>query len=181
MALCSPVNNRTFAHILLVRLYHRNCADSAIIKPMRSLTLVLSLCLAAVIPSSAQDKKAIYPEGAAKGGNFAPAILAGGTLYVSGQVGRDAKLGKIPEDFEQEVAAALDNNGVTLKAAGYDFKDAVSVQVYLTYMELFQRMNAVYVKYFPEPRPARATVGVAKLVSTARIEISVTAWKNPKN
>lgn len=148
---------------------------------MRSLTLVLSLCLAGTIAAPAQDKKAIYPEGAAKGGNFAPAILAGGTLYVSGQVGRDAKLGKIPEDFELEVAAALDNIGVTLKAAGYDFGDAVSVQVYLTDMELFQRMNAVYVKYFPEPRPARATVGVAKLVGTARIEISVTAWKKAKN
>ena len=181
MARYAPGNNRTFAHILLVRVYQRNCPDSAIIKPMRSLTLVLSLCLAAVVPSSAQDKKAIYPEGTAKGGNFAPAILAGGTLYVSGQVGRDAKLGKIPEDFEQEVATALENIGVTLKAAGYDFSDAVSVQVYLTDMDLFQRMNAVYVKYFPEPRPARATVGVAKLVSTARIEISVTAWKNPKN
>ena len=48
-------------------------------------------------------------------------------------------------------------------------------------MELFQRMNAVCVKYFPEQRPARATVGVAKLVSTARIEISVTAWKKQKN
>lgn len=173
--------NRYLVQIVLVRVYHRIRANSAIIKPMRSLTLVLSLCLATGLTVSAQDKKAIYPEGAAKGGNFAPAILAGGTLYVSGQVGRDAKLGKIPEDFELEVAAALDNIGVTLKAAGYDFSDAVSVQVYLTDMDLFQRMNAVYVKYFPEPRPARATVGVAKLVSTARIEISVTAWKKAKN
>ena len=148
---------------------------------MRSLTLVLSLCLAGALSAPAQDKKAIFPEGASKTGPFSPAILAGGTLYVSGQVGRDAKLGKIPEDFEQEVKATLDNIGVTLKAAGYDFSDAVSVQVYLTDMELFQRMNAVYVKYFPEPRPARATVGVAKLVSTARIEISVTAWKKQKN
>jgi 2-iminobutanoate/2-iminopropanoate deaminase len=80
-------------------------------------------------------------------------------------------------NFEDEVKATLDNIGVTLKAAGYSFNDAVSVQVYLTDMELFQRMNAVYVTYFPEPRPARATVGVAKLVGTARIEISVTAWK----
>ena len=148
---------------------------------MRSLTLVLTLCLAGALAAPAQDKKAVFPEGASKSGPFSPAILAGGTLYVSGQVGRDAKLGKIPEDFEQEVQATLDNIGVTLKAAGYDFSDAVSVQVYLTDMELFQRMNAVYVKYFPEPRPARATVGVAKLVSTARIEISVTAWNKQKN
>ena len=55
--------------------------------------------------------------------------------------------------------------------------DAVSVQVYLTDMDLFARMNAVYMSYFPEPRPARTTVGVAKLVGTARIEITVTARK----
>ena len=147
------------------------------INTMRSLLLVLSVCLACPVATPAQDKKAIFPEGAAKGGPFSPAILAGGTLYVSGQVGRDAKLGRIPDNFDDEVKAALDNIGVTLHSAGYDFKDAVSVQVYLTDMELFQRMNAVYTTYFPEPRPARATVGVAKLVGTARIEISVTAWK----
>ena len=43
--------------------------------------------------------------------------------------------------------------------------------------QMFQRMNAVYTPFFPEPRPARATVGVARLVGTAKIEISVTAWK----
>ena len=55
--------------------------------------------------------------------------------------------------------------------------NAVAVQVYMTDMELFPRMNSVYTKFFPEPRPARTTVGVAKLVGTARIEITVTARK----
>jgi 2-iminobutanoate/2-iminopropanoate deaminase len=72
----------------------------------------------------------------------------------------------------------LTNVGVILKEAGYDFKDAVTVNVYLTDMELFPRMNAVYTTFFPEPRPVRTTVGVAKLVGTARIEITVTAWKD---
>jgi enamine deaminase RidA (YjgF/YER057c/UK114 family) len=52
---------------------------------MRSLTVVLTLCLAGTLIATAQDKKAVYPEGSAKGGNFSPAIIAGGTLYVSGQ------------------------------------------------------------------------------------------------
>jgi 2-iminobutanoate/2-iminopropanoate deaminase len=51
------------------------------------------------------------------------------------------------------------------------------VQVYLTDMDLFPRMNAVYSTYFKDPRPARTTVGVSKLVGTARIEITVTAHK----
>jgi 2-iminobutanoate/2-iminopropanoate deaminase len=57
------------------------------------------------------------------------------------------------------------------------FDDAVAVQVYLTDMSLFPRMNAVYTTYFKEPRPARTTVGVAKLVGTARIEVTVTAHR----
>ena len=61
------------------------------------------------------------------------------------------------------------------KRLAWDISDVVAVQVYLTDMELFPRMNAVYTTYFKEPRPARTTVGVAKLVGTARIEITVTA------
>ena len=148
---------------------------------MRSLILVLSFALAGALAAPAQDKKAVFPEGAKKGGPFSPGIIAGGTLYCSGQVGHDAKLGKIPENFEEEVKQTLENIGVTLKTVGYDFSDAVTVQVYLTDMELFQRMNAVYLKYFPEPRPARTTVGISKLVGTARIEITVTAWKKQKS
>jgi 2-iminobutanoate/2-iminopropanoate deaminase len=44
-------------------------------------------------------------------------------------------------------------------------------------MELFARMNAVYTSVIPEPRPTRTTIGVAKLVGKARIEITVTARK----
>ena len=84
---------------------------------------------------------------------------------------------KSPENFEDEVRQTLQNIEVTLKAAGYSFEDAVAVQVFLTDMELFQRMNAVYTPFFPEPRPVRTTVGVAKLVGTAKIEITLTAWK----
>jgi 2-iminobutanoate/2-iminopropanoate deaminase len=75
------------------------------------------------------------------------------------------------------VKKTLDNIGLVLKEAKMDFGHAVSVNVYLTDMELFQRMNAVYITYFKEPRPVRTTVGVPKLVGKARIEITVTARK----
>ena len=65
-----------------------------------------------------------------------------------------------------------------LKAAGMTYKDAVSVQVYLTDMDLFPKMNAVYITFFPDPRPSRTTVGVTKLAApAAHIEITVTARK----
>jgi len=145
---------------------------------MRCLTIFAILLLAA-LNAPAADKKAVVPEGASPAGPYTPGILAGGTLYCAGQVGRD-KDGKYPDSFEDEVKQTLENVGAILKKAGYSFSDAVSVQVHLTDIEMFQRMNKVYMTYFPEPRPARTTVGISKLVGPARIEITVTAWKKEK-
>lgn len=144
---------------------------------MHTLKLLSLGLLVCALQVAAADKKAVRPAGSSPAGPYTPGILAGSTLYVAGQVGRDAKTGEIPADFEAEVKQTLENAGTILKEAGYSFEDAVAVQVYLTDMELFQRMNAVYMTVFPEPRPARTTVGVAKLVGKARIEITVTAWK----
>ena len=135
------------------------------------------LGLALVMAAPAANKKVIQPKEMPTGRPFSPGILIDGTLYVAGQTGADPKTGKIPDTFEAEVKQTLDNVGLVLKEAGMSFADAVTVQVYLTDMELFQRMNAVYTTVFPEPRPARTTVGVAKLVGTAKIEITVTARK----
>lgn len=142
---------------------------------MRTLAVVL-LALALGVPSFA-EKRVISPKGTPSGRPFSPGILADGTLYVSGFTGSDAS-GKIPGSFEAEVRLTLDNIGAVLKEAGMGFQDVVAVQVYLTDIELFQRMNAVYTMYFKDPRPARTTVGVTKLAApAARIEITVTARK----
>jgi 2-iminobutanoate/2-iminopropanoate deaminase len=139
---------------------------------------IVTLLFLSAVSAAAFDRRVIVPQGFSASGPFSPGILVDGTtLYAAGQVGRDAKTKSIPSEFEAEVSAALNNVGAILREAGMDFKDVVSVQVYLTDMELFDRMNAVYMKRFPEPRPARTTVGVAKLVGTARIEITVTARK----
>jgi reactive intermediate/imine deaminase len=138
-------------------------------------TVALAVLLAAA--SFAAPKKLIHPKEFPTGRPFSPGILVGDTLHVAGQTGNDLKTGKIPEDFEAEVKQTLDNIGLVLKEAGMSFDNAVAVQVYLTDMTLFPRMNAVYTTYFKEPRPTRTTVGIAKLVATARIEITVTASK----
>jgi len=136
-------------------------------------TLVLILFLAAGCLCA--DKRVIQPKEFPKGRPFSPGLVVDGTLYVSGQVGQDLKTGKIPEEFEAEVKQCLDDIGIILKEAGMGFEDVVSVQVYLTDMDLFQRMNAVYTTYFKEPRPTRTTVGVTRLAGPARVEITVTA------
>jgi len=71
----------------------------------------------------------------------------------------------------------LDNIGNVLKAAGMSAADAVSVQVYLTDRNTFDRMNKIYTSYFKDPRPARTTVVVAGLVGEGHVEITVTAKK----
>ena len=139
-------------------------------------TLILSLL--ATLPVLADKKPITPPEFAAAKAPFSQAILIDGTLYVSGMIGRDPKTAEVPADFEQEVKLCLDNIGIVLKAAGMKFSDAVSVQVYLTDMDLFAKMNGVYTTYFPEPRPARTTVGVSRLAAPkAHVEITVTARK----
>src|SRR5215471_8523905 len=144
---------------------------------MRNLPGVLLMMLAA-LPLAAEKKVIAPPEFGSGSLNFSTGMLVDGTLYVSGQIGQDLKTKQVPADFDAEVKTVLENIGIVLKAAGMTFKDVVSVQVYLTDMELFPKMNAVYTTYFPEPRPTRTTVGVTKLAApTARIEVTVTAKK----
>ena len=150
---------------------------------MRNLRAVLLSALALSLPLSAADKKVINPPEFAPAPGaaapmFSPGILMGDTLYVSGQIGQDLKTKDIPADFESEVKVTLDDIGIILKAGGMTFDNVVSVQIYLTDMDLFARMNTVYAGVFKAPRPARTTVGVTKLAAPkAHIEITVTARK----
>jgi 2-iminobutanoate/2-iminopropanoate deaminase len=139
--------------------------------------IALVVCLLFSLPLLA-EKKVIQPKEFPTGRPFSPGILTDGTLYIAGQTGQDLKTGAYPNDFEAEVKQCLESIGLVLKEAHMGFGDAVAVQVYLTDMDLFARMNAVYTTYFKEPRPARTTVGVTKLAAAgAHVEITVTARK----
>jgi 2-iminobutanoate/2-iminopropanoate deaminase len=142
-------------------------------------TLLLVLLVGA---APAQERKVISPpEFGAQGSDripFSPGILQDGTLYVSGEIGADLKTRKIPADFETEVRTCLENIPIILKAAGMDYSNVVTVQVYLTDMSLFTRMNKVYAEVFKAPRPTRTTVGVTALaVPEAHVEMTVIARK----
>ena len=143
---------------------------------MLKLMAVVALVLLSSTLTVAAEKKVVRPAGAEPSASWSHGILVGDTLYVSGMGGEDAS-GKIPRDFEAEVKQALDNIGAVLKAAEMSAGDVVSVQVYLTDVSTFERMNAVYKTYFKDPRPTRTTVVVAKLVGEGHIEITVTAKK----
>ena len=84
----------------------------------------------------------------------------------------------IAANFDGELKFVLTNVGIVLRAGRMDYEDVVAVQVYLTNMHRFAKMNAVYTTFFKEPRPTRTTVGVTKLAAPdAHIEVTVTARK----
>jgi 2-iminobutanoate/2-iminopropanoate deaminase len=137
--------------------------------------LAAAMLMAAGRPLSS-SKRAINPPGTAEGLPFSNGILVGNTLYVAGQEGLDN--GKLrPGGIGPETQAALENIKKIVAAAGLEMADVVSVNVYLADIAEFGEMNKVYKTFFPEPRPARATVQVAALVSNARVEISAIAVK----
>ena len=146
------------------------------------LRATLPAVLLLALPLHAEKKAIAPPEFAPAAGApapmFSPGILVDGTLYVSGQIGQDLKTKEVPADFEAEVKTCFDDIGIVLKAAGMTYDHVVSVQIYLTDVDLFARMNGVYSAVFKAPRPSRTTVGVTKLANAkARIEVTVTARK----
>lgn len=108
--------------------------------------------------------------GTKPGGPYSPGIIAEGRfLYVSGQTPqRDGET--VLGTLEEEARLTLDNIGQILEAAGASFADVVRCGVYLADLESFGAMNAVYESYFPEPRPARTTIGCS-LLHGMQIEI----------
>ena len=138
--------------------------------------LAAASLMAAGNPAKSSAKTAINPPGTAEGLPFSNAILVGNTLYVAGQEG--LVNGKLAEGgITAQTSAALTNIKKIVEQAGFQMADVVSVTVYMADLSEFGDMNKVYKTFFPEPRPARATVQVAALVGNARIEISAIAVK----
>ncbi|HYM35558.1 MAG TPA: Rid family detoxifying hydrolase [Steroidobacteraceae bacterium] len=107
-------------------------------------------------------------------GPFSAAIRADNLIFVSGQVGLDPATGKLVErDIEKQTEQVFANLKAVLDACGKTFDDAVRIGVYLTDMNHFTRMNAIYAKHFNTPYPARTTIGVAALPLGAMVEIDM--------
>lgn len=98
--------------------------------------------------------------GAAPVGAYSQGIVAGDFVFVSGQGPLDPQTGEIiGETIEEQTAQVLNNISAILEAAGASMTDVVKVAVHLSDLALFKRFNTVYATYFPDPKPARTTVG----------------------
>jgi 2-iminobutanoate/2-iminopropanoate deaminase len=97
--------------------------------------------------------------GAAPIGAYSQGIRAGDFIFVSGQGPRDPATGQIAETIEEQTAQVLENIKAILAAGGATMADVVKVGAHLSDLDNFERYNRVYATYFPDPKPARTTVG----------------------
>lgn len=104
-------------------------------------------------------------------GTYSQAVRAGDTVYLSGQIGLDPASGELAAGIDAQVERAFANLDAVARAAGGGFGDVVRVTVYLTDLADFGRVNEAMIRLFPEPYPARATVGVASLPRGALVEV----------
>jgi 2-iminobutanoate/2-iminopropanoate deaminase len=112
-------------------------------------------------------------------GPYNQAVLFNGTLYISGQIALHPTTGALVMDsIEAETHQVLKNLGAILAAAELSFEDVFKCSVFVSDMNLYSRINAVYAEYFTEETaPARELVQVANLPKFVNIEISAIAGK----
>ena len=109
-------------------------------------------------------------------GPFSPAIRAGDTLYLSGQVAQDPATGRlIAGDVAAQTERIFRNIEATLQAAKLSLENVVKVNVYLTDMANYAAMNEVFGRQFSTPYPARTTVAVVALPLGGLVELEVIA------
>ena len=110
-------------------------------------------------------------------GPYVQAVRAGDYLFLSGQIPLDPATGALAADpaIAAQTERVLENLKAVLEAAGSSLAAAVKATVFLTDLNDFAAMNAVYARYFPSNPPARSTVEVSRLPRGARIEIELIA------
>ena len=110
-------------------------------------------------------------------GPYSQAISEGNLIFCSGQLGMDPESGAMKEGIEAQTEQVLKNLSEVLKEAGSDMSHVVKTTVYLTDLNDFAIMNAVYEKAFGGHKPARATIPVSNLPKNALVEIDAIAVK----
>ena len=109
-------------------------------------------------------------------GPYSQAVIAGGFLFVSGQIPINPINGElVMDDIKTETRQVMENIKAILTEAGIDFSHVVKTSIFLKDMQNFAQVNDVYGTYFSDAFPARETVQVAGLPKNVNVEITVTA------
>jgi len=110
------------------------------------------------------------PDAPAAIGAYSQAVRAGGTVYLSGQIGLDPVSMQLVEGIEAQIHQVFQNLRAVAAAAGGSLADVVKLNIYLTDLGHFAKVNEIMAQYFSQPYPARAVVGVASLPRGAQVE-----------
>ncbi len=109
-------------------------------------------------------------------GPYSQGVIAGGLLFVSGQIPIDPATDKLVEgDIKVQTEQVLKNILAVLKEAKMGPENVVKASVFLADLADFPQMNEVYGKFLGKEPPARSTIQAAGLPKGARIEIDVIA------
>jgi reactive intermediate/imine deaminase len=105
-------------------------------------------------------------------GPYSQAVRHGNTVYLSGQTPLDpATMELVTGDIEAQAHRVFMNLRAVCEAAGSNLDGIVKVNIYMTDLGNFSRVNAIMSEYFSEPYPARATVGVSALPLGSEVEV----------
>jgi len=129
--------------------------------------------------SQETEKKVIFAPDAPKVvGPYSHAILAGNTLYVSGQIAINPENGQMDTlNFETEFRRVLTNIECILKEANMSWENVVKATIYTTDLKNYKLINTIYSEKFTKDFPARETVQVSALPVGAHVEVSCIAVK----
>ena len=103
-------------------------------------------------------------------GTYSQAVKVGDTVYLSGQIGLDPGTMQMVDGIEAQIVRVFDNLKAVAEASGGSLADVVKLNIYMTDLGNFAKVNETMAQYFSEPFPARAAVGVAALPRGALVE-----------
>ncbi len=103
-------------------------------------------------------------------GTYSQAVRAGDTVYLSGQIGLDPASMQMVEGIDAQIVRVFENLKAVAEAAGGSLDAAVKLNIYLTDLGNFAKVNEVMARYIAQPYPARAAVGVKELPRGALVE-----------
>ncbi len=110
------------------------------------------------------------PHAPAAIGTYSQAVRVGDTVYLSGQIGLDPASMQMVDGIDAQIVRVFENLKAVAEAAGGSLADVVKLNVFLTDLANFARVNEIMARYFSEPFPARAAVGVKELPRGALVE-----------
>lgn len=110
------------------------------------------------------------PDAPAAIGTYSQAVRVDNTVYLSGQIGLDPNTMQMVEGIEAQVNRVFQNLRAVADAAGGSLDDVVKLNIFLTDLSHFAKVNEIMATYFHQPYPARAAVGVASLPRNALVE-----------